>query len=200
MLLTRRLERMGMRPLGFVAGEYALSVWGLRDMSRLDLGRLFAPDLLGDDLEEWLLELIMLKRQFRYCAIIGGLIETRFPGKEKTGRQITFSSDLIYDVLKAHEPDHILMQAARHDALTGLLDLQRLSDLLHRVRGRLIARHLDRVAARRAGASGDRQGADLRRGRRRPAGRGGGRNFDRGGDAPCLRPLESKVCASRALR
>ena len=146
MLLTRRLERMGMRPLGFVAGEYALSVWGLRDMSRLDLGRLFAPDLLGDDLEEWLSESIMLKRQFRNCAIIGGLIETRFPGKEKTGRQITFSSDLIYDVLKAHEPDHILMQAARHDALTGLLDLQRLSDLLHRVRGRLVARHLDRVS------------------------------------------------------
>ena len=146
MLLTRRLERMGMRPLGFVAGEYALSVWGLRDMSRLDLGKLFAPDLLGDDLEEWLSESIMLKRQFRNCAIIGGLIETRFPGKEKTGRQITFSSDLIYDVLKAHEPDHILMQAARHDALTGLLDLQRLSDLLHRVRGRLVARHLDRVS------------------------------------------------------
>jgi len=115
-------------------------------MSRLDLGGLFAPDLLGDDLEEWLSESIMLKRQFRNCAIIGGLIETRFPGKEKTGRQITFSSDLIYDVLKAHEPDHILMRAARHDALTGLLDLQRLSDLLHRVRGRLVARHLDRVS------------------------------------------------------
>jgi ATP-dependent Lhr-like helicase len=146
MLLTRRLERMGMRPLGFVAGEYALSVWGLRDLSRLDMAKLFAPDLLGDDLEEWLAESIMLKRQFRNCAIIGGLIETRFPGKEKTGRQVTFSSDLIYDVLKEHEPDHILLQAAREDALTGLLDLQRLADLLHRIRGRLVVRDLDRVS------------------------------------------------------
>jgi ATP-dependent Lhr-like helicase len=146
MLLTRRLERMGMRPLGFVAGEYALSVWGLRDLSKLDMAKLFAPDLLGDDLEEWLAESIMLKRQFRNCAIIGGLIETRFPGKEKTGRQVTFSSDLIYDVLKEHEPDHILLQAAREDALTGLLDLQRLADLLHRIRGRLVTRDLDRVS------------------------------------------------------
>ena len=146
MLLTRRLERMAMRPLGFVAGEYALAVWGLRDFSRLDMGRLFAPDLLGDDLEDWLNESIMLKRQFRNCAIIGGLIETRFPGKEKTGRQVTFSSDLIYDVLKEHEPDHILMQAARHDALTGLLDLKRLSDLLHRARGNIVTRDLDRVS------------------------------------------------------
>ena len=146
MLLTRRLERMGMRPLGFVAGEYALSVWGLRDLSKLDMGKLFAPDLLGDDLEEWLAESIMLKRQFRNCAIIGGLIETRFPGKEKTGRAITFSSDLIYDVLKEHEPDHILLRAAREDALTGLLDLQRLADLLHRIQGRLVVRDLDRVS------------------------------------------------------
>jgi ATP-dependent Lhr-like helicase len=146
MLLTRRLERMGMRPLGFVAGEYALSVWGLRDFSRLDMGKLFAPDLLGDDLEEWLAESIMLKCQFRNCAIIGGLIETKFPGKEKTGRQVTFSSDLIYDVLKDHEPNHILLRAAREDALTGLLDLKRLSDLLHRIRGRIVTRDLDRVS------------------------------------------------------
>ncbi|MCC6919689.1 MAG: ligase-associated DNA damage response DEXH box helicase [Alphaproteobacteria bacterium] len=146
MLLTRRLERMGMRPLGFVAGEYALSVWALRDLSRLDMNRLFAPDLLGDDLEEWLAESIMLKRQFRNCAIIGGLIETRFAGKEKSGRQVTFSSDLIYDVLKQHQPDHILMRAAREDALTGLLDLQRLANLLHRIQGRIIARDLDHVS------------------------------------------------------
>lgn len=146
MLLTRRLERLGMRPLGFVAGEYALSIWALRDLSTLDFDKLFAPDLLGDDLEEWLNESIMLKRQFRNCAIIGGLIETRFPGKEKSGRQITFSSDLIYDVLHEHEPDHILLRAAREDALTGLLDLKRLSDLLHRVRGKLVVKHLERVS------------------------------------------------------
>lgn len=88
----------------------------------------------------------MLKRQFRNCAIIGGLIETRFAGKEKSGRQVTFSSDLIYDVLKQHQPDHILMRAAREDALTGLLDLQRLANLLHRIQGQIIARDLDHVS------------------------------------------------------
>lgn len=146
MLLTRRLERMGMRPLGFVAGEYAMALWGLRDLSRLDMGALFAPDLLGDDLEEWLAASVMLKRQFRNCAIIAQMIETRFAGKEKSGRQVTFSSDLIYDTLRAHEPDHILLRAARDDALTGMLDLQRLADCLHRHRGRIILRALDRVS------------------------------------------------------
>ena len=70
--------------------------------------------MLGDDLEAWLAESWMLKRTFRYCAMISGLIERRHPGKEKTGRQITVSADLIYDVLRSHEPDHILLQATRH--------------------------------------------------------------------------------------
>ena len=57
MLLTRRLERMGARPMGFVASEYALAVWGLGDLSllidtgRLSLADLFDEDMLGDDLE-----------------------------------------------------------------------------------------------------------------------------------------------------
>ncbi|MGZ9086931.1 MAG: helicase-related protein, partial [Rhodoplanes sp.] len=81
MLLTRRLERAGLRPLGFVANEYALAVWGLRDLSRavadgaLSLAALFDEDMLGDDLEAWLAESALMKRTFRQCAIIAGLIE-----------------------------------------------------------------------------------------------------------------------------
>lgn len=146
MLVTRRLQRMGMRPLGFVAGEYSMSVWAQKDMAELDMDALFSPDLLGDDLEEWLAESSLLKRQFRNCAIIGQLIETKFIGKEKTGRQVTFSSDLIFEVLKEHEPNHILLRAAREDALTGFLDLKRLSDILHRIQGRMNVRRLSRIS------------------------------------------------------
>jgi len=146
MLLTRRLERARMKPLGFIANEYALAVWAARDMSGLDMGKLFDEDMLGDDLDAWLSDSNLYKRTFRNCAIIAGLIERRLPGKEKSGRQVTFSSDLIYDVLREHEPDHVLLRATYADAGTGLLDIARLSDMLARVRSRIVARKLDRVS------------------------------------------------------
>ncbi|MDZ5449452.1 ligase-associated DNA damage response DEXH box helicase [Labrys sp. ZIDIC5] len=146
MLLTRRLERAKLKPMGFVANDYALAVWGVSDMHRAAMDQLFDQDMLGDDLEEWLAESALMKRMFRTCAIISGLIERRAPGKEKTGRQISVSTDLVYDVLRQHEPHHILMRAAWDDARTGLLDLQRLSGMLSRIRGRIIHKRLDRIS------------------------------------------------------
>ncbi|MEI2735886.1 MAG: ligase-associated DNA damage response DEXH box helicase [Rhodoblastus sp.] len=146
MLLTRRMERMGLKPLGFVANDYALAVWSLADTSRADMQALFDQDMLGDDLEAWLQESALMKRTFRNCAIVAHLIETRFPGKEKTGRQVTVSTDLIYDVLRRHQPDHILLEAAYADAATGLLDIGRLSDMLRRIQGRITHRTLDRIS------------------------------------------------------
>jgi ATP-dependent Lhr-like helicase len=108
---------------------------------------LFAEDLLGDDLEDWLSESFMMKRAFKGCAVIAGLIERRFPGEQqKTGRQITFSTDLIYDVLRRHQPDHLLLRCARADAATGLIDVARLSQLLARIRGRIRHAALDRLS------------------------------------------------------
>ncbi len=146
MLLTRRLERARMRPLGFVANEYALAVWAARDMAGMDLDKLFDEDMLGDDLDAWLAESNLYKRTFRNVAIIAGLIERKTPGKEKSGRQVTFSSDLIYDVLRSHEPDHVLLRATYADAGTGLLDIARLSDMLARVKKRIVPKNLDRVS------------------------------------------------------
>jgi ATP-dependent Lhr-like helicase len=146
MLLTRRLERLHLKPLGFVANEYALAVWAAKDMSGTDLDALFDEDMLGDDLDAWLADSNLYKRTFRNVAIIAGLIARRMPGKEKTGRQVTFSSDLIYDVLRSHEPDHVLLRATYADAGTGLLDIARLSDMLARIKRRIVTRRLDRVS------------------------------------------------------
>jgi ATP-dependent helicase Lhr and Lhr-like helicase len=146
MLLTRRLERAGAKPLGFVASEYAMAIWAMEDMGSVDMDGLFHPDMLGDDLEEWLDESPLMKRTFAQCAQISGVIARRLPGKEKTGRQVTFSTDLIYDVLRSHEPDHILLQAARQDAATGLLDIRRLSDMLTRIRGKIDHRPLKKIS------------------------------------------------------
>jgi ATP-dependent Lhr-like helicase len=152
MLLTRRLERARQRPLGFVANEYALVVWGLGDLGlriqrgELSLAQLFDEDMLGDDLEAWLAESALMKRTFRNCAIIAGLIEKRFPGEEKSRRQLTISTDLVYDVLRKHQADHVLLRAARADAATGLLDIKRLGEMLSRIRGRIVHKALDHVS------------------------------------------------------
>jgi ATP-dependent Lhr-like helicase len=152
MLLTRRLERARARPLGFSATDYSLAVWALRDLGALfeagrpSLAALFDEDMLGDDLEAWLADSYLLKRTFRNCAIISGLIERRHPGQEKTGRQVTVSTDLVYDVLRTYEPDHILLQATRADAATGLLDIRRLGEMLFRVKDRIVHQRLDRVS------------------------------------------------------
>ncbi len=146
------MERARLRPMGFVANDYAIAVWskanvGARLASGLvSLDELFARDMLGDDLETWLDESALMKRTFRGCAIIAGLIEKRFPGREKTGRQMTVSTDLVYDVLRRYEPDHILLRAARADAATGLLDLVRLGQLLSRIEGRIIHKDLPRIS------------------------------------------------------
>ncbi|MET3409903.1 ATP-dependent Lhr-like helicase [Methylobacterium sp. 1030] len=152
MLLTRRLERSGLRPLGFAANDYGIAIWSTRDVSEraaIDpdfIGDLFAVDMLGDDLEAWLDESAMMKRTFRQCAVIAGLIERHHPGQKKSGRQVTISTDLIYDVLRKHQPDHLLLRAARQDAATGLLDVRRLGMMLERIQGRIIHRSLDRVS------------------------------------------------------
>jgi ATP-dependent helicase Lhr and Lhr-like helicase len=152
MLLTRRLERARLSPIGFVANEYALAVWGLGDPAfairsgELSLARLFDQDMLGDDLEAWLAESALMKRTFRQCAIIAGLIERRAPGEEKNKRQMTISTDLVYDVLRRHQADHILLRAARQEAAVGLLDIGRLGAMLARIKGHIVHQALDHVS------------------------------------------------------
>ena len=127
-----------------MATEYAIAVWSRHQVTAPD--SLFTEDILGDDLEEWMAESSMLKRSFRQVAIISGLIDKYSPGTEKTGKQVTINSDLIYDVLRQHQPDHLLLEATRADAARGMTDIKRLSDLLATYAGHLTHRPLQRVS------------------------------------------------------
>ena len=144
MLLTRRMEREGLKPLGFVATDYAIAIWSLTKVSQPKT--LLSPDILGDDLEEWMAETSLMKRSFRQVATIAGLIDKRIPGMDKTGRQVTVNSDLIYDVLRQHQPDHLLLQATRADAARGMTDIKRLSDLLTRFDKNILHKDLSRIS------------------------------------------------------
>ena len=144
MLLTKRMERAGLQPLGFVASDYALAIWSLREVTNPEA--LFDAEILSDEFVEWVESSHLLKRAFREVAVIGGLIERQHPGKRKTGKQVTFSTDLIFDVLKKYEPDHLLLEAAWADARERLTDVARLGDLLDRAAGTMVHRALDRIS------------------------------------------------------
>lgn len=143
-LIMRRMTRNREKPLGFVATDYAIVIWSV--VKPRNIPGLFSTDLLGEELHEWLEDTPLLKRTFRENAVIAGMIERRHPGQQKTGRQMTFSSDLIYDVLQKYEPDHILLRAARQDATGGLIDTGRLADMLMSVQDRIVVRELGKVS------------------------------------------------------
>lgn len=144
MLITKRMEDRGLMPGGFVANDYSLAVWGLRPVT--DPAPLLSPDILTDEFVDWVQSSHLLRRAFREVAVIGGLVERQHPGKRKTGKQVTFSTDLIYDVLRKYEPDHLLLEAAWADARTRMTDVGRLADLLDSAARDLVHVELDRVS------------------------------------------------------
>ena len=143
-LISKRMQRMGYKPIGFVATEHALAIWSMNMVE--DINILLSDDIMLDDLYEWLEETPLLKKNFRDAAIISGLIERIIPGQKKTGKQIMFNSDLIFDVLKKHEPNHLLLQVARQDSYRGLIDLDRLSEFLKRIKKNIILKKLNQIS------------------------------------------------------
>ena len=135
LLVTRRMEAAGLDPLGFVATDYALLIWGLARVT--DPAALLAPGDLREGLEGWLGENAVMKRTFRNAATIAGLIEKNLPGARKSGRQATFSTDILYDTLRRHDPDHLLLRITRSEAGRGLVDFGRIEEMLTRVAGRI---------------------------------------------------------------
>ncbi|MFN4192330.1 MAG: ligase-associated DNA damage response DEXH box helicase [Tabrizicola sp.] len=143
LLVTKQMEAQGLAPLGFVATDYATLIWGLDPVT--DPAPLFDLATLRDGLDTWLAGNAVMKRTFRATAIIAGLIERSHQGRRKTGRQATFSSDILYDTLRRYDPDHLLLQITREEALRGLIDFSRIEAMLERIEGRIDLIRLPRV-------------------------------------------------------
>jgi ATP-dependent Lhr-like helicase len=144
MLITRRMESAGLKPLGFVANDYALACYSLEPVD--DPRPLFSPDILEHEFVEWVEQSMLLKRAFREVAVIGGLVERQHPGKKKSGRQVSFSTDLIYDVLRRYEPGHLLLKAAWDDARARMTELGRLARLVDRAAATMVHVPLARIS------------------------------------------------------
>ena len=144
LLLTKAMEEAGLAPLGFVATDYATLIWGIDAVT--DAAPLFDLTALQDGLDSWLAGNAVMKRTFRASAIIAGLIERSHQGRRKSGRQATFSSDILYDTLRRYDPDHLLLQITRDEAMRGLIDFARVEEMLTRVAGRIETRRLPRLS------------------------------------------------------
>ncbi len=143
-LITKRMERFKLNPMGFVANDYAIAIWSKECPKKIY--ELFSLDILGDDLEEWLEETSILKRSFRIISTIAGLINQNLIGNDVSKKQMTVNSDLIYDVLKRHQPDHFLLKATRQDAAKGLTDIGRLGELLKNINKKIEVRYLNKAS------------------------------------------------------
>ena len=143
-LMSKKMQRFGYKPISFVATDYALAIWSINEVT--DVNIILNDDLMLDDLYEWLEETPLLKKNFRDAAIISGLIERSIPGQKKTSKQVLFNSDLIFNVLKKHEPKHLLLEVAREDSYRGLIDLDRLSEFLKRIEKNITHEKLDRIS------------------------------------------------------
>ncbi len=143
LLLTKRLEETGHQPLGFVATDYATLIWGLEPLR--DAAPMFDREALRAGLEGWLAGNAVMKRTFRACAIVAGLIDRNTPGQRKTGRQATFSSDILYDTLRKYDPDHLLLKITRDEAMRGMIDFGRVEEMLDRIEDRIDHVRLSRV-------------------------------------------------------
>ncbi|MEM7497246.1 MAG: helicase-related protein, partial [Pseudomonadota bacterium] len=146
LLLSKRMEEAGLDPLGFVANDYAVMLWGLQPIE--DPAALLEPEGLLSGAEAWLAGNAVMKRTFRQVAVVAGLIERTTPGRRKTGKQATFSSDILYDTLMKYDPDHLMLEITRREAMRGLVDFGRIEALLARIGG-LGGQRVDHVAASR---------------------------------------------------
>ena len=144
LLLTRRMETAGLNPLGFVATDYATLIWGLNEVQ--EPAPLLHDKGLREGLDDWLKGNAVMKRTFRGAATIAGLIERNLPQTRKSGRQATFSSDILHDMLRKYDPDHLLMRITEAEAMRGLVDFGRIEEFLARTERRIDHVRLERVS------------------------------------------------------
>jgi ATP-dependent helicase Lhr and Lhr-like helicase len=105
----------------------------LRDFQMMDLDNckdLFSHCDAEADLTEALADSQLVKWQFRGVAQTGLMVPRHQFGRERSGRNLQWSTEIIFEVLQNHEPSHPLLAEAYHEAAHTFLDLPRALDFL----------------------------------------------------------------------
>ena len=144
LILSKKLEELNLAPLGFVANDYATLIWGLEKVENPIQLFKFSEIELG--LDKWFSGNALMKRTFKAVASISGLIDRNLPGLRKSGRQTTFSSDILYDTLVKYDPTHLLLKITKDEAMKGLIDFSRIEEMFKRVDDNIIHKNLPHVS------------------------------------------------------
>ena len=139
LILSKRLEELELAPLGFVANDYATLLWGLKKVQNPI--ELFNSNAIELGLDNWLSGNALMKRTFKAVATVSGLIDRNLPGLKKSGRQTTFSSDILYDTLVKYDPGHLLLKITKDEAMKGLIDFNRIKEMFDRIDNNI--KHID---------------------------------------------------------
>ena len=126
---------------GYAANDYGFVLSPARavEIDAAGVRALLEPEGLLTDLRESLNLGELARRQFRDIARVSGMLVPALPGRTpRSLRQLQASSGLLYDVLRQHDPDHILLTLAEHEVLHDQLDLDSLARALSSCQARTL--------------------------------------------------------------
>ena len=132
-LIAYRWSRLSPNTFSFAANDYGL-VLSSPKPAALDatlLGELLSPGQLETDMHASLNLGELARRQFRDVARIAGLLPPSLPGRApRSMRQLQASSSLLFDVLRQHDPGHMLLALAEREVLASELEFGRIASVL----------------------------------------------------------------------
>jgi ATP-dependent Lhr-like helicase len=137
-LVALRLGRVVANTFGIAVNDYGfvLAPHDARAFAALALGapllrRALSPASLDDDLAASLNLSEMARRQFREIARIAGLLPPSLPGRSpRSLKSLQAGSGLLFDVLRQHDPGHVLLAQAEAEVFDAQLDASRLRSTL----------------------------------------------------------------------
>lgn len=112
---------------------FLLTLKPFQAMTAAEWRLLFRRDGAEAALREALSESNLVKWQFRGVAQTGLMVPRRVRGEERGARALQWSSEIIFEVLRRHEPDHPLLVEAYAEATLRFLDLPRALAFLEKV-------------------------------------------------------------------
>lgn len=102
---------------------FVLTVAGDQSLTPDDLPALLSPGNFAAELDASLARSDLLKYHFRNAAQTGLMVYRNYFGEQKSVRKLQWSSEVIFNVLAQHEPDHVLLREARKESLHSFLDV-----------------------------------------------------------------------------
>ncbi|WP_423181122.1 ligase-associated DNA damage response DEXH box helicase [Stenotrophomonas sp. CASM101] len=135
-LLALRCTRLQRNSIGYAVNDHGLVLAPAQaiDLDAAQWRALFTPDQLLDDLRAAVNLGELARRQFRGIARVAGLLVPSLPGgMPRSLRQLQASAGLLFDVLREHDPGHLLLALAEREVLHDSLDLPGLRQVLARI-------------------------------------------------------------------